>query len=495
MIRRSLLACCLFCLLPALASANGTIRVGAKRFTEGYILGELFAQLIETNTAYRVERRFNLGGTKICVEAITNGAIDLYPEYTGTIQEEILHSPTPLAPAAINAQLVAALQLTIGPSLGFNNTYTLAVRADTAAAGVTTISALGARPELRYGLSHEFLERRDGWQAVAAAYGLHPPAVRGLDHGLAYEALRNGDVDVIDAYSTDAKIARYQLAILDDDHHFFPEYLAVPLWRTATVSRYPELTPLFAQLRDRIDAPAMRALNAAAEIDQRPIPAIVREFLIAQHLVGAAAAPSSSARPLYRLFAEHLLITSIAVAASLLLGIPLGILLTRCPRAARPALALLGLLQTIPSIALLAFMIPLLGIGALPAITALLLYGLLPIVRNTYTGLQSVSPMLREVADAIGLTAWQRLRVVELPLATPMLLAGIKTAAVIAIGTATLAAFIGAGGLGEPIVTGLALNHTGMILRGAIPSALLAIATEYGFILIERCCIPRGLRH
>ncbi len=153
-----------------------------------------------------------------------------------------------------------------------------------------------------------------------------------------------------------------------------------------------------------------------------------------------------------------------------------------------------GLIQTIPSIALLALMIPLFGVGQLPAIVALFMYSLLPVVRNGITGLTTIDPVHRIVARALGLTRRERLTRVYLPLSAPHLLAGIRTAAVLSIGTATLAAFIGAGGLGDPIVTGLALNDTSLIMQGAVPAALLAVATEFGFGLLERTIVPEHMR-
>jgi osmoprotectant transport system permease protein len=147
-------------------------------------------------------------------------------------------------------------------------------------------------------------------------------------------------------------------------------------------------------------------------------------------------------------------------------------------------------MQTIPSLALLALMIPLFGIGFVPAIIALFLYSLLPIVRNAITALSTTDPTLVRVSRALGLSPWEQLRYLRLPLATPAIFAGIRTSAVISIGTATLAAFIGAGGLGEPIVVGLSLNDTDMILRGAIPAAILAIAVELAFAAIERKVSP-----
>lgn len=498
--RSNLLGDCFVATLLAMtyistAFAADTITIGSKKFTEGYILSEIFAQAIAANTPYQVERQFGLGGTTVCFEALNTGAIDLYPEYTGTAQEVLLKSHDRVDATALDAALRTNLQMTIGPSLGFNNTYALAVRADTAEKNLHTISDARAHPDLRFGLSHEFLARADGWPAVATAYNLHPRSVVGLEHGLAYEALRDGVTDVIDAYSTDAKLARYHLTVLRDDQEFFPEYVAVPLVRVVTLEKFPELTTVFKQLANSITDDTMRAMNAAVEIDHQTFAHVAQDFLQSHHIVSThATAPTQSSRAIPQLLAEHLSLTLIALFAAILVGIPGGILLTRAPHLAAPALAVVGVFQTIPSIALLAFMIPLVGIGTTPAIVALFLYGLLPIVRNTYVGLRDISFTLLEVADGLGLTRLQRLRLIELPLASRVILAGIKTCAVINIGTATLAAFIGAGGLGEPIVTGLALNDTRMILRGAIPAALLAIITEYGFTVLERCYIPKGLR-
>ncbi len=471
--------------LGAESKSAEVIRIGGKKFTESYILTELFAQLIEANTPYRVERKPGLGSTAICFEALRSGAIDLYPEYTGTIQEALLKSETPLGAAALGHAVRKEFNFEIGLPLGFNNTYAFVVRQEMAKRGFRTITDLQRDGDLRFGLSHEFLERKDGWFAVMRYYGLNPRHVRGLDHGLAYDALQANLIDVTDAYSTDAALVKYDLVMLTDDRQFFPEYLAVPLMRAAVAERFPQVIPALEKLAGRIDDAAMRAMNAEAEVDGKDFASIAHDFLAREGLIVQPTRVMNQ-RGLSRLVLEHLWLTLVAVVGAILIGTPIGIGIVRHPRWATPILTLVGLLQTIPSIALLAFMIPLFGIGAVPAIVALFLYGLLPIVRNTHAGLQNINATYRDIADGLGLTPSQRLRRIELPLAAPVILAGIKTCAVISIGTATLAAFIGAGGLGEPIVTGLALNDTRIILRGAIPAALLAIATEYGFAWVER---------
>jgi osmoprotectant transport system permease protein len=243
----------------------------------------------------------------------------------------------------------------------------------------------------------------------------------------------------------------------------------------------------------------MIALNARARLDRVPEASVAADFLRTRlgdpenAPTSASPAPGRARRILARL-GEHLALVGISLALSLAVAVPLGVLAARRRRVGRAVLAVVGVVQTIPSLALLVLMIPLLGIGTRPAIAALFLYGLLPIVRNTHAGLVGIAPDLRESADALGLPALFRLVRVELPLASPAILAGIKTSAVIAVGTATLGALVGAGGFGQPILTGIRLADTGLLLEGAVPSALLALAVEAGFDGVERLVVPGGLR-
>jgi len=187
----------------------------------------------------------------------------------------------------------------------------------------------------------------------------------------------------------------------------------------------------------------------------------------------------------------HIGLTCISLLIAVAIGLPLGIWIAQKNKAAWIVLGIAGILQTIPSIALLGFMIPLLGIGSLPAIAALFLYALLPVIRNTYTGITGVDPAITESARGMGMNKWQVLTSVELPLAMPVILAGIRTATVINVGVATLAAYIAAGGLGEFIFGGIALNNTNMILSGAIPAALLAIILDFLLSLIQKTNLKR----
>jgi osmoprotectant transport system permease protein len=483
---------------PAFCAAGATLHVGSKRFTESYILGEIVVQ-----TAARAgpaEHRQGLGNTAIVLSALRSGAIDLYPEYLGTIDQEILKNPRPTSLEQMRAAL-RPLGLGVAVPLGFSNGYALAVRGD---AGIARLSELARQPALQFGLSHEFLGRADGWPGLAQRYGL-PQRPRGLDHGIAYEALAHHQVDVIDIYSTDAQIRQYGLRVLDDDRRYFPRYDAVLLYRLDLPQRLPQAWRAVQALEGTIKADDMIAMNAAAELQRQGFADIARGWLAAHGPGAHAAAAQPAAQPAHAgllaktfgngfgaLARQHLLLVVLGLLGGCAAGIPLGVLAAMAPRLRQTVLAVAGVLQTVPSLALLAVLIPLLGqIGTVPALVALCAYALLPIVRNTCTGLLQVPPGLRTAALALGLTRRQALLAVELPLAAPVILAGIKTAAVMSVGTATIAAFIGAGGFGERITTGLALNDNDMLLAGAIPAALLALLTQVVFEAAEHLLARR----
>ena len=493
----TLLATFAFAAASMAGAAEDELRVGSKRFTESYILGEMATQAARGAGAPAVHRP-GMGNTAILVEALRNGAIDLYPEYSGTIAREILKADRDLELAELNARL-APLGLAASVALGFQNTYAIGVAVATAEwRGLVRLSDLARHPSLRLGLSHEFLGRRDGWPGLSARYGLQELQPAALDHGLAYEALAAGKVDAIDLYSTDAKIARYGIRVLEDDARFFPRYDALLLHRAEVPARHPRAWAAIAALAGRVDAAAMVRLNARAEIDGRDFAAVAREFLAGpgprdgrpRELWSALFADDFA-----RLLGEHVALVLASLGAAILVGVPLGVAAARFRALAQPVLIAAGLVQTIPSLALLAFLIPITGtIGVWPAVIALFLYALLPIVRNTHAGLQGVPEGLREAARALGLRPRLALRLVELPLALPTILAGVKTAAVINVGTATIAAFIGAGGFGERIVQGLALNDRVVLLAGAIPAALLALAFHALFEGLERALVPKSGR-
>lgn len=474
-------------------TAVPTVRVGAKHFTEGYILSEIIAQVLESK-GIAVKRVYNLGGTLVCFEALKNGEIDIYPEYSGTIAQEIFDLGNTFDLEMLDGVLRSVHGCAIGHSFGFSNTYALVVANKTARTNdLNSISDLAGFPRLKVGLSYEFLKRNDGWDRLAQHYSLpHNPV--GLEHGLAYQALRRNDIEVTDAYSTDAEITTDSLTILNDDRNFFPDYEAVPLYNTRLDAA---LQAVISSIRISITEKEMSEMNAQAVYQKMPFDHIARNFLMKRGVTPYEHTISRSSFNLNDLLSkvlQHLYLTFTALIFSIAVAIPLGILLYWNPRTANPVLYIAGLLQTIPSIALLAIMIPAFGIGALPAIVALFLYAILPVLRNTVNGLRNIDPLLKEIGASLGMSRKQALRHVEWPLALPSILTGIRIAAVINVGTATLAAFIGAGGLGEYIVTGLALNNTSMILTGAIPAAVLALLIEIAFEGIERSAIPAHLR-
>lgn len=474
------------------------VTVGSKAFPESWILGEALTNLARGAGASPVEHRSNLGGTEIVYQALRSGAIDAYPEYTGTIAEVILKRTDRPSLDTLAAGL-QPLGILVSHPLGFNDGYGIAVtRATATRLGLARLSDLARHPEVRLGLTHEFLGRADGWPGLARAYGLAPKDVRGIQHELAWDALAKGAIDATDVYTTDAQIAALDLTVLEDDRAFFPRYDAVVLYRADLARRAPRVLEAWNRLAGRIDESKMIAANRAVALEKKPFAEAADSLLGAA--LGTAPAPAAGSRAsgpwamIARRTGEHVRLVAWALLLSIVLGVPLGILATRSRVLAKLALGAAGLVQTVPSLALLAFLIPLVGIGTGPALIALFVYGLLPIVRNTYVGLTTLPRPLVEAAEAMGLSPRARLTKVALPLASPTILAGIQTSAVITVGTATIAALIGAGGLGEPILSGIQLRDPALIAQGAVPAALLALLVSWAFDGLERFVVPKGLR-
>ena len=470
------------------ASAATAIRVGSKSFTENYIVAEIVARIAEEVGEAPVQRRAGLGGTGIVATALESGEIDVYPEYTGTISRAILKDPSLTALPALRAKL-APHGLTMSAPLGFANTYALAVRRSMATRlQLKSISDLRRHPELTAAFDPGFLDRDDGWPGLRRHYGLGITNFRGMEHALTYRALAGGHVDVIDVFSTDGQLTRADIVVLEDDRRFFPEYAAVLLAHTAFTQERPRTWAALQQrLEGRIDTTTMARLNAEVELDGRTFAQVAATFLGQREV--------QRRHELLPLTLEHLMLVGVSLAVAIVVGVPLGLLAARYALLGQAELLGVGLLQTIPALALLAFMIPLFGIGKVPALVALSLYALLPIVRNTHAGLTSIDARLLEMASVMRLGGRLRLFTIELPLASVTIMAGIKTAAVLTVGTATLAAFIGGGGYGTLIVTGLALNDVRTILAGAIPAALMALAIHFLFEGLDRLVVPRPLRH
>lgn len=465
------------------------VTIGSKNFTESVLLGEVAMHLLHT-AGLEATHRSELGGTRILWNALVAGDIDLYPDYTGTIVEETLAGVVE-SPADLPAVL-EGYGLRISGKLGFNDTYAMGMTREQAAElGIRTISDLRRYPHLRFGFSNEFMDRQDGWPSLQSAYRLPQTFVRGMDNDLAYRGVASGTIDVTDLYSTAAEIRVYDLVSLVDDKKHFPEYQAVYLYRADLAERLPEVPELLLRLEGAISEERMTDLNARAVVEGLPETVVAADF-VTEHFSLAQPIETSSVTVATRLWQhtrEHLALVLISLFAAVAVSVPLGIVAAKSTRLGGVILGTVGVIYTIPSLALLVFMIPLLGIGGPPAMVALFLYSLLPIVRNTHAGLLGIPAPLVESAEALGLPPMAKLVQIELPLAARPILAGVQTSAVLNVGTATLGALIGAGGYGQPILTGIRLGDTALILQGAVPAAALALLVQGAFALLEKAVL------
>lgn len=475
------------------ASAATKIKIGSKNFTEGILLGDMATLLVQKNNV-EAEHIQGLGGSRVLWDALRSGHIDIYAEYTGTLSEELLKNSQLRNLKDFETEL---LKLGIGISrpLGFNNTYAFGLKKKLAEKmQLKTMSDLRKNLELKFGFSNEFLARNDGWKAIQARYQLPHKNITGLDHDLAYEGLRSGKIDITDIYTTDAEIARYELVALEDDLNFFPKYEAVFLYKIDRVS--DDIVASLNSVHTKVNEEKMSAMNSAVKIEKKNSRSVAAEFLNTHTAqTGFSQNVSQTKFGLFVMYTvDHLKLFLLSLIGAIVWGIPLGIVAAARVRAAKAILGVTAVIQTIPSLALLVLMIPLLGIGFAPAFFALFLYSLLPIVRGTYLGLTTIPLALAESAQALGLPYKARLRFIDLPLATNSILSGIKTSAVINVGTATLGALIGAGGYGQPILSGIRLSDTSQILMGAIPSAILALLVQFLFDRLEAYLTPAGLK-
>ena len=401
---------------------------------------------------------------------------------------------------------MAARGLAWGAPLGFSDDWILAVPTRIAAAErLATLSDLARAIRLGMplvaGFSAEFLEREDGLHAVEQAYGFRLPVARPMGEPVKYGAVAEGAVTLVDASSTDPRLESFHLTGLADDLHFFPSYQCAPLARADLAVRAPAAQAALASLAGRIDLATMRRLNGsvlggASDAD------VARDFLAGEGLLQEVGARQPTRATLWQFLAEkrgylgrllvrHLELTFGALLVAAWIGLGLGLLATRRPLAETLILKAVGIAQTIPGLPLLAFLVPWLGIGVWPSLVALFIYALLPIVQSTYAGLTSVDPDLVWVALGQGMTERQVTRWIRFPLAAPVAMSGIRVAAVTTVGNATLAAFVGGGGLGEPILAGLTLDDTRLILLGAVPAAMLALAMDAALGWLAKRLAPR----
>ncbi|MEO8399316.1 MAG: glycine betaine ABC transporter substrate-binding protein [Ignavibacteriaceae bacterium] len=474
-------------------SSKKMIKVGSKKFTENVILGEMITQLI-SQKKINAEHLKEIGGTRVLWNALIKGDIDIYPEYTGTIKEEILAGKN-ISDDQSLIKYLHSINIEISKPLGFNDTYAIGMKKDKSQKlGIEKISDLKKYEDLKFGFSNEFMDRKDGWPGLQRAYNLPQKNVTGLDHDLAYRGLENNSIDVIEFYSTDAEIKYYNLKPLEDNKNYFTEYNAVILYRKDLLEKNKEAVNAFLKLEESIPESTMIKLNSEVKIQNKSEGEAASQFINENFDLQTNYIEQSFLSRLWFYTKEHLFLVLISLSAAILLSIPLGVLAYKKKSASNFILGVVGIIQTIPSLALLVFMIPLLGIGSWPAIVALFLYSLLPIVRNTFSGLENIPSHIKESAEVLGMSSSAKLRLIELPLASRSILAGIKTSAVINVGTATLGALIGAGGFGQPILTGIRLDNISLILEGAIPAAALALIVQWLFDLLEIAIVPRGLR-
>ncbi|KAA3617885.1 MAG: ABC transporter permease subunit [Calditrichaeota bacterium] len=475
-------------LIVSFSFGQTSIKIGSKKFTESVILGDIANHIAKSNDL-SAEHKAELGGTRVLWGALLKGEIDIYPEYSGTMSQEIFSNKKFADLSEMKNHMDSLGIKMVGP-LGFNNTYALGLLKKTAEKfQLRKISDLSKYTQLSFGFTNEFMDRGDGWPALQTAYNLPHKNVKGLDHDLAYRALAAGTLDVMDLYSTDAEIKYYDLSILEDDYNHFPEYQAYFLIRKELVDSVPLFVKGLQKLVGKIDEAKMANMNARVKNDKIPSSRVAADFLNKELKLNTEVVEENLWDRLKKTTTEHLILVMISLTLAILISIPLGIIASKIEKGSSIILGIAGIIQTIPSLAILVFMIPLLGIGAKPAMMALFLYSLLPIIRNTYSGIKDIPTHISESAIALGLNRTDRLRFVELPLAARSILAGIKTAAVINIGTATLGALIGAGGYGQPILTGIRLDDTALILEGAIPAALLALLVQGAFDLLEKLLI------
>ncbi len=480
---------CIFVFMAFGASAKEIV-IGSKSFTESYILCELIAKTVADQTHIATLTKEGMGSTGIVFNALKTGDIDVYPEYWGTLTQEILGLADRSTLEEVNQRLLP-LGLQAGVFLGFNNAYALAMpRSMSEAYKIESMADLALHPELRLGLSHEFLARKDGWPGVSKAYHLGGFKPVGIEHGLVYQAVANHKIDVIDAYTTDSRLISGDLVLLRDEQHFFTSYQAILLYRIDAVKSNSNILAALSSLQKRITNEAMQSLNARVEHDHQSAKSVAETFysdnLHLGHRVSQGVdKPQSDWRhflefftqyDFLRLTVQHAELVIFSLILAIFVGIPIGVCIYYVPKVGKPLLYGVSLLQTIPSLALLSFLIfAVNSIGFLPAFIALFLYALLPIIEATQSGLRSVDRSVIEASKALGTGFWPQLWHIELPLCKSTLYAGVQVAAVWTTGTATIAAFVGAGGYGERIAQGLSTNNTEMMLEGAIPSAVFAL--------------------
>jgi osmoprotectant transport system substrate-binding protein len=508
----------LVALLSLVAGAAGaqTVRVGSKNFAEQYIVGNIYAEALE-DAGLKVERRINLGATAIAHGALVAGQVDLYPEYTGTVLAAVVKEPATPDPKDVYDRVKRYYETRLGLTLlnptAVNNSYAIVVQAGTAKTyNLTNLSSLTAvAPRMVLGAPGEFAVRSDGVPAMTRVYGIRFKALRAFaEMRLRYEALLAGDLEVIDAYSTDWQIAEHKLVVLDDDKHIFPPYQLVPMVRQDALKAHPEIATVLNRIGPFITNEAMREMNAAVERDRREPAEVAHEFLLNNGLlkggvpgvrpINAVEAAACGSKPLCWTLShgkeigaaalQHLYLALLSTGIALVIALVLGVVSARRPRLYAALLVVATAIFVVPTLALFALLIPIMGLGVGPALVGLSAYCFLILLRNVVVGLRGVPPEVLDAAEGLGFDRWRRLIRVELPLALPLIVSGIRIALVTAVGIATVAAFINAGGLGTIILTGIGQAYPEKIIVGGAAAALMAISFDVSIGWLTRRMAP-----
>jgi len=443
-----------------------SITIGAKKFTEANVMAYVLAHTLKSiDSSLDIKVLENLGGTGIVTTATENQEIDLYVDYTGTLKETFKTTDETLPGELLKHNLK------FGFELGFNNSYGMAVKHHSTLSKMSDI-----KNHHRLGISHEFLKRKDGFSGLASHYGFNiKPLV--IEYSLLQHSLKSDKLDIIEIFTTDAKIIKYNLKVLKDDQHFYKRYDALVVFNKTFYEQNKQLvSDLSSKLFLKISDKQIQKLNHLVDIEGLNYEESARSFTKSNTHI-----KSSYESTIWPHFYEHLEYLFLTIIICIFIGVPLGVTTAKSQLFERVILSLISITQTIPSLALLVFLIPLFGLGKTTTLIALCLYGLLPIVKSTHMGIKKIPKELSEYSKLIGMSFFQRIFKIEIPLALIDIVSGVKLTAIYTIGVTVIAAFVGAGGLGTLIVTGLSLNNTDIILQGALPSAGLAIIVEIIF--------------
>lgn len=507
-----------FCLFSAVFSASllapayskqDKIRIGSRDFPESVLVAEILSTSIEKFTDYKVDRKFHLGGVKVCLAAMQSNNLDIYPDYTGSLIHNVLgeHDRNQYLVNYIKMALNEKYDFSITESLGFENSFVLAVRKSFAKKyNLETLSDLASllssnkelAQNIRVAFKHSFLKRPDGYKMLQDIYAFDFQKLMALEYNIAYQNLKENRIDVIDAFSTDSRLKDPELTALKDDRNALIPYSSVYVYRNKLKQNFPEIMKIQKLLDESLTNEKMLELNSRIEAGE-PYKQVAESFIAElEHEPGFLDLSDDASLSFWqkrlkqdlpllaKAFLQHLRLAAVASLLASFIGIFIGIFISYRKKLAKLVLGFISVTQTIPSLALLALLIPFVGLGFYPAVIALFIYALLPVIQNTYTGITTIPYKYIELANAIALKESQILFRVKLPMALSFILAGVRTSIVICIGTATLATFVGAGGLGDLIKAGIDLNSNYMIALGAVPAALLALSVSITLTKFER---------